>query len=328
MWGTRFGSAFRMGLVLALALFLIAGGIGAALAPSLSAMETKDAPGAAAGPSPVQQVVTRLTPEIDDADGDRGDVYQLGCQADYGKLKVRPCTFDYRHNGKGATVVAVGDSKAAQFVPALQVIAQEQQWRLITMTKAGCAFSDIRRATGSSYYKACVTWQRDAVKQIRKLQPTLVVTTQLDVYPTLLRGKALTGMANKRELVRGLSVRLRQMNDVGVRVMTIAETPRLNSHVPDCVRRNRENLTRCATPKRQAFAGAGVIKAASKANRVPMANVTARLCSDICPPVIGDVLVYRDDHHVTATFSRTLAPYLQKQMNRVLPDPLLNELFS
>jgi SGNH domain (fused to AT3 domains) len=37
-----------------------------------------------------------------------------------------------------------------------------------------------------------------------------------------------------------------------------------------------------------------------------------------CPPVIGNVLVYRHRNHITATYVRTLAPMLQDAMDRVL----------
>ncbi|MEY4349190.1 MAG: hypothetical protein RL719_487, partial [Actinomycetota bacterium] len=33
--------------------------------------------------------------------------------------------------------------------------------------------------------------------------------------------------------------------------------------------------------------------------------------ASVCPPVIGHVVVYRDDNHLTNTFTRTLAPYLE-----------------
>ena len=33
------------------------------------------------------------------------------------------------------------------------------------------------------------------------------------------------------------------------------------------------------------------------------------------PLVIGHVLVYRDSNHITATLSRTLAPYLIREMS-------------
>ena len=49
-----------------------------------------------------------------------------------------------------------------------------------------------------------------------------------------------------------------------------------------------------------------------------MADLTRRaVCpADPCAAVIGGVLVYRDDHHVTATYARTLTPWLAAELER------------
>jgi hypothetical protein len=39
-----------------------------------------------------------------------------------------------------------------------------------------------------------------------------------------------------------------------------------------------------------------------------------------CLPVIGGVLVHKDAHHLTRTFSRTLGPLLDGALDRVLFD--------
>jgi hypothetical protein len=36
-----------------------------------------------------------------------------------------------------------------------------------------------------------------------------------------------------------------------------------------------------------------------------------------CLPVVGGVLVYRDDNHLTTLFAETLAPYLQRALPRL-----------
>jgi hypothetical protein len=38
-----------------------------------------------------------------------------------------------------------------------------------------------------------------------------------------------------------------------------------------------------------------------------------------CPPVVGNVIVYRDDSHITAAYSRTLAPMLLRKISKALP---------
>ena len=43
------------------------------------------------------------------------------------------------------------------------------------------------------------------------------------------------------------------------------------------------------------------------------------LCTeDQCPPVIGGVIVYADFNHMSATFNRSLAPYLEPSLVRAM----------
>lgn len=44
---------------------------------------------------------------------------------------------------------------------------------------------------------------------------------------------------------------------------------------------------------------------------VTFADLSDSLCEEsACPPVIGNVIVYSDNSHLSATYSRTLAPAL------------------
>ena len=38
-----------------------------------------------------------------------------------------------------------------------------------------------------------------------------------------------------------------------------------------------------------------------------------------CPPAIGNVIVYRDDSHITEAYSKTLAPMLSRKLSGALP---------
>ncbi len=49
-----------------------------------------------------------------------------------------------------------------------------------------------------------------------------------------------------------------------------------------------------------------------------MLDPTDQLClADLCPSVIGDVLVYRNSGHLTASFAATLGPWLGGRLPRV-----------
>jgi len=236
---------------------------------------------------------------------------------------VRTCIFDYRTGPVSATVVAVGDSKQGQWIPALQVLAREQHWRLMSITKAGCPFSDItrRRGGGNSVYASCVTWNRRVLQKVQRISPDLVVTTALQSYTAVVDGQVLHGQANHEELVRGLGARLSQLREQGFAALAIAETPWMGTDMADCVSLHLDSLADCARPRDQALADRVVAEAARRSS-TPWVDLDDRLCTQaVCPAVIGDVLIYRDRHHLTATYSATLAPFLAERMGRALtPD--------
>ena len=52
---------------------------------------------------------------------------------------------------------------------------------------------------------------------------------------------------------------------------------------------------------------------------VRVADLTDRFCSDTrCPTVVGGVIVFFDDHHLTRTYSRSLAPFLEVHLSETL----------
>lgn len=58
-----------------------------------------------------------------------------------------------------------------------------------------------------------------------------------------------------------------------------------------------------------------------KPANVAFIDLTDRFCDDtLCLPVGGNLLIFRDTHHLTIEFSRTLAPTLGERMKAVRPD--------
>ncbi len=48
-------------------------------------------------------------------------------------------------------------------------------------------------------------------------------------------------------------------------------------------------------------------------------DLTDYICGPrACPPVVGNVLVYRDDAHMTNTYAATLGPYLEAELAAAL----------
>jgi hypothetical protein len=76
-------------------------------------------------------------------------------------------------------------------------------------------------------------------------------------------------------------------------------------------------VTACTTARARAVARSGLDQqqAASDLTGVPLIDLADYVCpGEACPAIIGDVLVWRDAHHLTATYARTLAPRLAEEL--------------
>jgi hypothetical protein len=56
------------------------------------------------------------------------------------------------------------------------------------------------------------------------------------------------------------------------------------------------------------------------AGKVTLINMNKFICEPkLCLSVIGNVLVYFDAHHLTASYAKTLAPYLAPRLLAAIP---------
>jgi len=320
------GLALAGGAVLAVFAVLA----GSVLTQARSVADPVHALGAAADIT-VQASARALAPRPEEAGRDNGEIYDRGCPSNYTEAAVHPCVFDHRTGAASPTVAVVGDSKAGQWVPAMEEIARRRHWRLVSITKAGCAFSSAERVLGRPplLYDSCITWNQAVLRQIAGLRPDLVLTTQLGRYPIVADGKRLSGSARRARMIRGLGERLAELAESGIAVAAFAQTPQLEQDAPDCVSVHLDDLAACARSRPEATAGVDVVAVAAQRNGVPVLDLTDRLCTPlICPAVIGDVIVYRDRHHLTGTYSRSLGPFVEQQLAAVLEPGLRDRLFA
>ena len=58
-----------------------------------------------------------------------------------------------------------------------------------------------------------------------------------------------------------------------------------------------------------------LVMAAARQEGAEIVDPTPWFCTaTFCPAVVGNVLVYRDQHHVTTAYDRLLAPLLAKKL--------------
>ena len=91
-------------------------------------------------------------------------------------------------------------------------------------------------------------------------------------------------------------------------------------NVPDCLSKNPSSPAKCTVPAARAIKRnlPTVFAARAAAGSVPLINMNPLICGPVsCPPVIGNVLVYQDSHHLTSTYALTTAPYLERRLLKV-----------
>nr|WP_195908282.1 acyltransferase family protein [Tetrasphaera sp. HKS02] len=109
-----------------------------------------------------------LTPDPQLAGKDRPAADVDRCQVD--RLAEEPVACRFGVPGAATTVALVGDSKAMQWLPALQALAPSRGWQVVTYGKSSCAFAAGHAQNAGKAYPQCDVWN-DRVVQRLTLDP-------------------------------------------------------------------------------------------------------------------------------------------------------------
>jgi hypothetical protein len=289
---------------------------GLASPPVLAASEAEGA-GQLGRTGRIQESATALRPRPVDAGKDRGKPYRDGCLVDERETRSPRCVYGARR--ARTTVVLFGDSHAMQLFPALEHVALRRRWRLVNLTKAGCPPSLVSVVSPLSRrrYPECDAWREHALRRIeREERPALVLATGSAHHQVLDGERRLGTAAALQALAGGWEPVLRRLQAAAGEVVVTADPPRVTFDVPGCVSAHLRELRRCAFARGPAAERARTVAAAART--VPGVRVLDPadvLClGDVCPSVIGDVLVYRNSGHLTASFAATMGPWLERRL--------------
>jgi peptidoglycan/LPS O-acetylase OafA/YrhL len=258
-----------------------------------------------------------LTPDPERAGEDRPSADVDRCQVDERTSVPVRCEFGVRD---GTTTIAlVGDSKAMQWLPALERVAPGEGWRIVTYGKSSCPFAEGRTALAREHYASCDRWNAAVAKALADDPPDLVVTsTQAREGLVGVDGERVTRQALVDQLVRRWS----RLQRAGVPVAVIGDNPSSPTELDGCMARHPQELTRCAFDRTAALAQTGLDAQRAAALRVPgveVVDLTPWICPvQRCPVAIGNVVIHRPGDHVTATYARTLGPQVVRQLRAVM----------
>lgn len=239
---------------------------------------------------------------------DVADLYAKGCHLKDREFEPRPC-IGGAPNGT-ASIFLVGDSHAASWAPALEDAALARNWRIETDTKGSCALlvEPLQQSDGANVN--CFEWGKRVLARIKSERPDLVLLTMRSRNRRPVDGTLQEAMVNTWEAIRA----------TGARVVVIAATPEQASSPIDCALVDPH----CSTPMRKALLKDPQLDAQRLDPQVGLINMNDAFCPNgTCPVVMDGIVAWRDEHHFTASFSRTLAPAFGERVASFLDEAAL-----
>ncbi len=214
------------------------------------------------------------------------------------------------------TVVIAGGSHAEPWTEPLDVLGREHGFRVVPFLRQECPI-----VLGAHYGVSpeCETWAEGAVEHIIELDPDVVVSTSTRPLELAGLGPDIVPLGYEEfwaELDRN-EITFLGLRDNPWTLNGDLEPADANYCLLDL---GPDSVDECATRREFVYADAdpaeGVLSGYEFATAV---DTSDWFCGPVlCPPVIGNITVYRDQNHISNAFATSTAPLLWERLEPLL----------
>ncbi|MFI8565030.1 acyltransferase family protein [Rhodococcus sp. NPDC078407] len=227
-----------------------------------------------------------------------------GCIADFENPDAISCT--YGDPDADRTIVLAGGSHAEHWLSALDPLGMQHGFKVVTFLKMGCPLSvDTMPMLGVDEYPDCLDWTQTVLAEVAAMKPAYLFTTAT---------RPREGLPGDYTPAFYTAV-WRQLAADGVGILGVRDTPWLPYRANDCLA-DGGTATSCGIARDEAFDPVNPALAASfQMPGFSALDLSGAVCDDtVCRVEQGNVLIYRDEHHLTSTYARTLTSELGRQV--------------
>lgn len=214
------------------------------------------------------------------------------------------------------TIALAGGSHAEYWITALDIIGKQNHFKVKTYLKMGCPLSTelVPKQRGVPYPQ-CHDWVQKVVPQIIADKPDALFTNT-----TRPRNDGPGDWVPRDYLPIFDQFLQANIPILGIRDSSWPHNADGPINTPDCLANTRDS-DNCDTARAASFAPTNptldIVQ--DHPNVLPL-DLTDGMCNDrTCPAVVGNITVYHDWHHLSATYVRSLTAELQRQMQAALP---------
>jgi peptidoglycan/LPS O-acetylase OafA/YrhL len=228
--------------------------------------------------------------------------------------------------GASTTLALFGDSHAEHWLGALDRYGRERGVKIVAMVKGGCPVADmpeLMQPRLKRYYHECTRYREAMVQRIIAMRPAAAILSSWDHYLPV-DGKGSDWQVTPDMWRRGLRRTYERLSKAGVPVIAMRGTPRTWFDTPACLSRRAARLLmarECSYDRARSLSPLAV-QAQTEAARglgVSFVDMNDQICNSArCPVTRGKTIIFTDDNHLTASFSKSMAPVLGTRLEAAL----------
>ncbi len=242
------------------------------------------------------------------------------CQSSINSTQLILC--DYGDVTDPTSVVyVVGNSHALRLIPALDLYGKQHRWKIVLAAKTNCQglVSTWTGPNGPS--PSCLGWTT-------KLQRTVLATPSVSAVLFASHNDAQVFLAGDNATTAEIDQAKSSMVGVwstlkarGIHSLVTEDIPGTRpDDAPTCVALAPSPVDPCAKPRSEMVQTNLMTEAAQQnPGLVSYLPLSQYFCdATTCHAMIGGVVVYSDSHHISITYSRSMAPFFGRQVSAAL----------
>ncbi|AFM17282.1 putative acyltransferase [Mycolicibacterium chubuense NBB4] len=256
-----------------------------------------------------------MRPTVLEAKNDIPESTKDGCISDFDNIDVINCT--YGDKAATRTIALAGGSHAEHWITALDLLGQRHHFKIVTYLKMGCPLTteEVPLVMGDNRpYPKCHEWNQRVMSKIIADRPDYVFTTSTrpwNIKPGDVMPSGYLGV-------------WQQFSDNHIPVLAMRDTPWMvrddgEPFFPSDCLADGGDAKSCGIERSKVLSDHNpTLDYVAQFPLLKPLDMSDAVCrKDYCRAAEGNVLIYHDAHHISATYMRSMAGELGRQIRAV-----------